>query len=137
MDIRAERLELDQRTGRLRFSGEVVATQGELELRCAWLEASYDEAGGVSDLRAGGGIRLRQGSLRAEAAEALYSRSAGSLELKGQPRVQRGADQLEGERVTFWPGEGRLLVTKARGRLQAPSLEDLAPPPSPLPPGAP
>ena len=122
LDIRADRLELDQRTGAVRFEGAVEATQGELVLRCAVLSATYAD-GEITALEASGGVVVTQGDVRAEAQTARYHRSEDRLELTGQPRVVRGKDSMTGARITFWPGQGRLVVEQARGRIDAPKLE--------------
>lgn len=93
LDIQADRLELDQKAGVARFEGNVVARQESLELRCDRLTAHYDDAGAVKELIA-----------------------------EGNPQVRRGDDVLTGERIRLLPQEGRLVVEKARGRLNVPRL---------------
>lgn len=131
LDVQADRLELDQKTGQVRFEGAVRATQGALTLRCARLSARYRKDGSLGDLRASGGVVVTQGDLSARAAEARYSAKDKRLELIGDPVVRRGPDELRGEKILYWPEQERLVVERARGRLQAPKLTLPAPPAAP------
>ncbi|MEZ4463693.1 MAG: LptA/OstA family protein [bacterium] len=128
LDIQAARLELDQATGQATFSGDVVVRQGELVLRCAVLEARYGDDGEVDGLVASGGVTVTQGELSARAETARYLRAEDRLELAGHPEVTRGKDRLGGARIVYWPGQGRLVVEQARGRIQAPRITLPRPP---------
>lgn len=121
LDIRADRLELDRKAGAARFSGAVEVAQGRLVLRCAALSARYAE-GEVVSLVAEGGVEVRGEDWVARAERAHYDREAGLLTLTGDPRIERGADVLRGERVLLWPDDERLVVEQARGRVNAPRL---------------
>ena len=121
LDIRADRLELDHKAGSARFSGHVEVAQGRLVLRCTTLQATYT-AGEITTLSAEGGVEVQGEGWTARADRARYDRAEGRLELTGEPRIERGADVLRGERVLVWPADERLVVEQARGRLEAPRL---------------
>lgn len=121
LDIRADRLELDRKAGTARFTGGVEVAQGRLTLRCGALVATYTD-GEVATLVAEGGVEVRGEDWVARAAEARYDRREGRLVLTGEPRIERGADVLRGERVSIWPDDERLVVEQARGRVQAPPI---------------
>jgi len=129
LDVRADRMELLQKTGLVRFEGHVEATQEQLTLRCETLVARTRKDGEVARLSAEGGVTVIADGLRATAAKAVWERGAGTLVFTGDPRVVRGEDVLSGTRIVLFPEEGRLVVTKARGRLgKVPRIADLAPP---------
>lgn len=128
LDVQAERLELDQKTGQVRFEGDVRATQGDLRLRCGRLTARYLEDGSLGDLHATGGVSVTQGPLSATAQRARYFHADKRLELTGAPVVRRGTDELRGAKILYWPEQERLVVEQARGRLSAPKLSLPAPP---------
>jgi lipopolysaccharide transport protein LptA len=129
LDIRADRLELDQPGGVARFEGNVVATQDEVELRCARLVARYDAKGEVGEVVAEGDVRVKSRDLAATAARASFDRAAGVLTLTGAPAVTRGPDHVRGETIRLWPDSGRVVVEQARGRLLVPRIaRDTAPP---------
>lgn len=121
VDIRADRLELDQEAGRARFAGDVEVKQGPLTLRCETLAARYAE-GEITALTAEGGVTLTGDGWTARAARAEWDRAAGRLVLTGDPRIARGADTLRGARVLIWPDAQKVVVEQARGRLTAPPL---------------
>jgi lipopolysaccharide transport protein LptA len=128
LDIRAERLDFDRKAGLARFEGDVVARQGDFELRCARLVATYASGGEVETVTIDGGLTLTAEGFTARADQATLDRRTGEMRLMGHPQLDRGADHLEGERILFWPETGRVVVEKARGRVQLPRLR---------PPGAP
>lgn len=128
IDVQADRLELDQKTGKVRFEGNVRATQGQLHMRCNRLVAKYQKDGGLGDLHATGGVKVTQGALSATARSARYFHADKRLELTGDPIVRRGPDELKGAKIVYWPEQERLVVEQARGRLSAPALKLPAPP---------
>lgn len=121
VDIRADRLELDQKAGRARFEGAVQVVQGALTLRCATLAARYAD-GRIVSLTAEGTVQLTGDGWTAEARRAEWDRAAGRLVLTGDPRIRRGGDSLRGEKVLVWPDEQRVVIEQARGRITAPPL---------------
>ncbi len=121
LDIRAERMELRQKEGVVRFEGQVVATQEDFTLRCAKLTARY-EKGAVVRLKASGGVEVHSDKLSAKAERVSWSKAAGTLVFEGAPSVTRGGDRLSGKRIVLHPEEGRVVVEQARGTLVAPKL---------------
>ena len=69
-----------------------------------------------------GGLTLTAEGFTARAEQATLDRRTGEMRLTGHPELVRGADRLEGERILFWPETGRVVVEKARGRVQLPKL---------------
>jgi lipopolysaccharide transport protein LptA len=128
LDVRADRFELDQSAGTARFEGNVVATQDDVELRCARLVARYERDGQVAEVVADGGVHVQSKALAATAAEARFDRAAGELVLTGQPEVHRGPDTLRGNTIRIWPDTGRVVVEQARGTLMVPRLSAVTPP---------
>ncbi|MCB9534874.1 MAG: hypothetical protein H6704_01320 [Myxococcales bacterium] len=122
LDVEADRLVLDQKTGEVVFEGNVRAQQEELTLTCRRLVARYRDDGQVASLLAEGAVRVESGELGATAGRAAWSAADGTLELTGEPVVTRGADRLTGRRIVFWPEQGRVVVEAARGRLRAPRV---------------
>jgi lipopolysaccharide export system protein LptA len=125
VDIRADRVELDQKTGRIRFTGQVVVKQKDLELRCEQLQARYEKGGKLVELVATGQVRVTSPQWTASADAAHYQRKKEVLELTGSPRVRRGSDWIEGARVAVHLNEKRLIVESARGKIQGPVLRNL------------
>ncbi len=123
LDIQAEHLELDHLKGLARFEGEVQVQQGELHLRCEQLTARYGGSGELIELLAEGQLRLKMPGLSARAARGRLSQPEGRLELSGHPKIWRGEDELEGEKILLWLKSQRLVIKKAKGRLNFPNLQ--------------
>ncbi len=117
MEIAADRLEVDRKAGRAVFTGAVVATRGELALRCDRLVATYDPEGALETVVAEGRVSLASGRLEATAARADYRESEATIVLEGSLRVTDGKSTLTGERARILLDEERFVVEKARGRL--------------------
>lgn len=125
LDIQADRLELTQKSGEIRFEGHVIARQDTLELRCTRLIARSHQGGEVDSLVADGGVSIQTGRLSAKAKTARYDRKKGTLVLTGNPTVKRGKDRLSGARITFWPETGRMVIEQAKGQISVPRIADL------------
>lgn len=123
LDVAAERMELDQASGKVVFTGGVTATQGELTLKCARLTARMNDKG-LSDVQADE-VTLITGTWTATAASARYDDRAGTVTLSGAPTVRRGRDVLVGARIVVWPETGKLVVERPRGTVRAPQLDAL------------
>ena len=136
LDIKADRMELDQPRGTVVFEGAVRAAQPGFVLRCVRLRARIGEDGALSSLVAEGPLEVTVGEYVARAGRATYDPETGVLELTGEPEVLRGVDRLRGERVRVWPDAGRVVVEQARGTVSAPALgrfEGLGRPEAPQP----
>lgn len=126
LDVRADRMELLQKEGLVRFEGNVVAIQEALTLRCASLVARSRKDGEIDEMTATGQVVVEAEGLRATAAKASWRRAEGTLVFTGEPRVVRGDDVLSGERIVLWPEQGRVVVERAHGRLgKVPRIADL------------
>jgi lipopolysaccharide export system protein LptA len=123
LDVAAERMELDQATGKIVFEGDVRATQGDVTLRCARLTARL-VGEGLADVQAES-VTLTTGDWTATAGAARYDDAAGTVALTGSPTVRRGPDVLEGARIVVWPETGRMVVERPRGTVRAPRLDGL------------
>ena len=126
IDIKAARMEISQKDGMVKFEGEVVVKQNDLELRCERLKARYDKSGQLIELQAYGQIEVVSPRWTAQADRALYFRKRDVLELRGQPRVHRDDHWLEGKSITVHLSEQRLIVEHARGQFNGASLPDRA-----------
>lgn len=133
LDIRAEQLDFDRKAGVARFVGDVQARQGDFELRCARLVATYAADGQIETVTIEGGLTLTADGLTARAEQATLDRRTGEMLLTGHPELARGADRLAGDRIRFWPESGRVVVEKARGRVALPRLRPILPGGAPAP----
>lgn len=101
VDIRADRLAVDQATGRAVFSGNVVVIQGDIRIGAGEVEVTYDaEGGAITRILGGGGVTFVTATQAAEAAGAEYDLAAGVLVLTGGVVMTEGRTALAAERMT-------------------------------------
>lgn len=106
VELSAERLEVDQATGRATFTGEVTVVQGDLRLSAARVLVEYatdDETGRnrIARLLAEGEVLLVTPEEAAEAAEAVYDLDAGEIALAGDVLLTQGGNALAGDRLVI------------------------------------
>ncbi len=107
LEISGQRSSWSLKDGIVVFEGEVIATRGQLELRCARLEVTY-EGERVQTAVASGGVAVAHGARRANADRARLTVEDGRIVLTGGARVQDGPNRLEGEPITLFVDDERI-----------------------------
>ena len=123
IEVTSDSLSLDQAGGTAVFDGNVVVVQGDLRLAAGTLRVEYADAGGATEVRrivAGGGVTFVSGGDAAEADEAVYAVSDGTVRMSGSVLVSQGPSALSGEALTvdLASGSGR-MEGRVRTVLQA------------------
>jgi lipopolysaccharide export system protein LptA len=118
LEVTADRLEVEQRTGAAIFSGEVLAVQGDLRLTAERIRIEYAPAqpGGTEPATTQSGAAPAEGATRVErliatgrvtlvtpeeaieAQEAVYDLPRGTLEMTGDVLLVQGDNILSGQR---------------------------------------
>jgi len=105
VEISADRLEVDQNTGRAVFSGNVLIGQGEMRLSADEVTVEYGEegqAGGeIRRLLAEGGVTLVNGGEAAEAGSAEYTIATGQVVMTEDVVLTQGRNALSGQKLTI------------------------------------
>jgi lipopolysaccharide export system protein LptA len=123
LDVQAARVVFDPSARSAVFEGDVRATQGALSLRSPRLVARYGADQKLLSLEAQGGVQLEGEGVTASAERATWSATDETLALEGAVTLTRGADVLQGTRLTYSPASGRIELEHARGRIRAPRLQ--------------
>ncbi len=123
LDVQAERVVFDPTARSAVFEGDVRATQGAISLRSPRLVARYGADQKLLSLEAQGGVQLGGEGVTATAERASWSATDETLVLEGAVTLTRGADVLQGTRLTYLPTSGRIELENARGRIRAPKLQ--------------
>ncbi len=99
----ADRIELQDRQNRVVLSGDVVIDQGDLRLTAARMTVAYTNANGlrIQRIDATGGVTVARGSERASGAAGVYDFNRRVIVLSGGVSLRRGADTLNGGRLTI------------------------------------
>jgi len=108
------RWDLAQQRGVL--TGDVVAVQGDLRLRCDAAEVELETGTGIRKALATGSVEVTQGEKVATAERAVLE--GGRLELTGNPSLKTPEHEMAGNRIVFVVGEQAVECEGCTVRLQ-------------------
>ena len=116
IDIQSDRLEAFNKERKIIFIGNVQARQRDTLILADRLTTFYDEGGSEVDrLIAEGNVRITQEDKVATSDTALFDNRRQIIVLTGDPHLWQGNDELQGEKITVYLDEDRVLVDQARG----------------------
>ena len=103
VDFAADRIELQDRQKRVVLSGDVVINQGDLRLTAQRTTVAYTDTGSLQIQRidATGGVVVTRGNERASGSAAVYDFNRRVIVMSGDVALRRGADNLNGGRLTI------------------------------------
>ena len=112
IDLKADRLEVQDRADRAIFAGNVHVTQDELTLNTARLTVAYSSGGGVqiNRLDASGGVTVRSPSETAKGEFGIYDLDRKLITLVGDVVLSREGSQLSGQRLVIDLESGRAVI---------------------------
>lgn len=116
VDVSADRIEVQDRSDRAIFAGNVHVTQAELSLDTARLTVAYSggsqTSGGVQIRRldAAGGVVVRSPSETAKGDFGIYDLDRKLITLIGSVQLNRGANQVNGSRLVIDLDSGRAVI---------------------------
>jgi lipopolysaccharide export system protein LptA len=112
VDVVADRIEVQDRSDRALFSGNVHVTQGELSLDTARLTVAYASAGGIQIQRldASGGVQVKSPTETAHGDFGVYDLDRKLITLIGNVRLNRGDSQILGSRLVIDLNSGRAVI---------------------------
>ena len=126
VQIKSDELKILQKQQKAIFSGNVVATQGELTIRCARLEVQYvgtkegKASGRIKRMLFSGAVDILQGSRRGHCQQADYDRPARRILCQGKPWVQDGPNRIKGEFIIFHLDRDEIEVKRPRAEIEVP-----------------
>jgi len=112
VDVAADRIEVQDRSDRAIFSGNVQATQGTLRMSAARVTVAYRSGGGIDiqRLEASGGVTLRTPSETATSQFAIYDLDRRLVTMIGGVRLQQSANHVQGARLVLDLDSGRAVM---------------------------
>lgn len=112
IDVAADRIEVQDRSDRAVFAGNVHVKQAELTLDTSRLTVAYSSAGGIQIQRldASGGVTVRSPSETARGDFGIYDLDRKLITLVGSVQLNRGGSQINGQRLTIDLNSGRAVV---------------------------
>ena len=102
VEVTAEQLSVDQKTGKATFSGKVLIGQGQMRLSADRVTVTYAQGdkSRISALHAEGNVTMVSGEDAAEARAADYDVESGNVILTGDVLLTQSGNVLAGEKVT-------------------------------------
>lgn len=112
VNFTADRIEVQDRADRAVFSGNVIATQGDLTLTAPRLTVAYSSGGGIQIERidATGGVTVRSPSETAMGQYAIYDLNSRLITLLGGVTLNRGPSNVKGGRLVIDLNTGRAVL---------------------------
>ena len=101
--VRSDSLQIQEKTGNIRFQGGVEARMGDMMLSCDLLVVHTDEAdpSRIISGEGSGNVVMIRGSDRVESQEAVFDLEAGNVELSGEPRLIREKTTIQADRIIY------------------------------------
>jgi len=126
VEVTADQLSVDQSNGRAVFDGNVLVVQGEVRLSAGSVTIEYAAEGAnnaIERLLASGGVTFVTATDAAEAKDAVYSVTEGTVTLSGDVLLTQGKNAIAGDRLVMnlTSGNGRMegrvrtVFTPAKG----------------------
>ena len=115
VDFAADRIEVQDRADRAIFSGNVVATQGQLKLTAPRVTFVYSNVGGLELKRmdASGGVTVSSPSETARGEFAIYDFDSRLITLIGGVSLIRSDSRVSGGRLVIDLASGRAVMDGA------------------------
>ena len=112
IDVAADRIEVQDRSDRAVFAGNVHVRQASLTLDAERLTVAYSSGGGIQIRRldASGGVTVRSPSETARGNFGIYDLDRKLITLVGAVQLNRGGSQINGQRLTIDLNSGRAVV---------------------------
>jgi lipopolysaccharide export system protein LptA len=112
VDVTADRIEVQDRSDRAIFAGNVHVRQASLSLDTERLTVAYSSGGGVQIRRldASGGVTVRSPSETARGDFGIYDLDRKLITLVGAVQLNRGGSQISGSRLVIDLSSGRAVI---------------------------
>ena len=102
VEVTSEQLDVSRADGRAIFTGNVLVTQAAMRLTAPRMEVEYIEGEGrISRMTATGGVTFVNGEEAAEADDAVYTLTDGTVVLTGDVILTQGPNALAGDRLVI------------------------------------
>ncbi|HWV38920.1 MAG TPA: LptA/OstA family protein [Vulgatibacter sp.] len=125
IDLVSETLVVEHKLHRATFGGGVIATRGDLEVRCPTVVAHYDKRAKIREVVCEGPVSATQGGKTMTSQAGSFDNATGMLHLEGGTTLVEAGRRFSGERLDF--DVGTSLATLSRGQADLPGSEDLGP----------
>ena len=123
VEIVADTLEVLQPQQKAIFTGNVIATQGNINMKAARMVVFYHNAGaanaanseGIHKIEADGDVLFTTPVETAQGDQAVYNVDTETIDLTGNVLLTREKNVLKGTKLTYNMATGRSVLQSARG----------------------
>jgi len=123
IEVTSQQMEADQQSGRVSFSGKVVAKRGDMTIYADLVNLFFVESDAkrkIDRLEAEGSVRVVDGERLATAQKLIYLQSTEQMTLIGDAEVHQGGNLVSGAEIVLFIRENRSLVKSGKdGRVKA------------------
>lgn len=117
IEVEADQLTVNQTDGSAIFTGNVLASQGEMRLSAAVVKVEYSADGkAIARVHASGGVTLANPTEAAESREAVYTVESGLMVMTGDVLLTQGASVISGQKLVIEMKSG---IGTMEGRVQS------------------
>lgn len=99
------------------FEGTVKVVDAEVTLTCEKLYVYFDADNQIDSVVARENVHVVQGDRHARAERAVYRSSDGSIVLTENARLNRGAEELQGDEIQIFTTSEKVIATPAQLRV--------------------
>lgn len=114
--ITSRRLTFDQKNQFALFEENVLVVDPSLRMRADRLTVRFGADNQAESIEAVGRVVIQQEDTIAWAGRAAYDVVSGMIFMEDSPRIKRGRDTLEGDTITFWRDDNK-MICEPRARL--------------------
>lgn len=107
--VTSEKLTYDHNNKYALFERDVVVIDPEMKLTADTLTVRFDDAGKATSIQAEGAVRIYLEDQEARAGKVFYDIRTEILTLEDNPRVQEGRNMFEGDIITFFRKENKVI----------------------------
>jgi lipopolysaccharide transport protein LptA len=107
--VTSDKLTFDYKKRFAVFEHNVIVNDPQMQMAADRLMIYFNEDGKAESIKAEGRVTITQTDKTAQSGVASYDVATGKIVLADRPRVTRGKDVLEGDVITFWKNENRMI----------------------------
>ncbi len=113
LHVTSLQMEADNKNMIITFTGNVVATQGEMIIHADATNVYYektDEGNEVREIVATGNVKIQEGDRLATSEKAVFTNADQRIVLTGKPKVWQGKDMVSGDKIIVLLDEDKSFV---------------------------
>lgn len=112
--ITSDTLTIDYKRLTASFEKNVVVVDPDVKITADTINVVFTQEQTIRSVTALGNVTVLRENQKATSDKAIYLQKTGEVVLIGSARLSRGTDALEGDKITFWINEERVICEPGR-----------------------